>query len=479
MVAEERVARLKIHTAKQRTAALLRELDRLASKSYSSPGANRLIEFVRLSAERLNLLLNQEEELIHSGILTPWELEVRSHRVTQILPSLLRTLRFVSGSEIDVSPGGQIVQPLRRYFRSILPGSDIILSSKPELNYSIQEIAALLRNVFHGTVLEESCQALPDHLFAINIPSTEFGNILIHAVLSHEVAHGIYARRQIADQVYPKIRIDQEKVRAELERISKATTTAVPPVDDLVARQNATVEVAERITNWTEELSCDVIGIHLFGLAFYFAYMHFLLSFSRLDNASKTHPPIRLRLKFMTKVMNELYPREQLRKEITDVLDEWTSICNIKSSLKAAYNEIAVNIFEDPMNLRVILDGVQNSLGGIACYSAEQLDFDTKAIEPLFLNLIPAGEMGDFSSEVGTEVASILNIGWLVYLTRMNEFRAKLPRSVGTEEGDIIGQLQALILKSFEISEIRFTYNEISNNGPGNGKNSATPAESS
>jgi hypothetical protein len=463
MAAERRVAELKIHTAKQRTSALITELNRLVLKSYSSPAAQDFLDFVQLSASRLLELLEQEETHVKEGILKPDELELRSHRVTQFLPALLRTLRFVSGSEIDVSPG-PLVQPLRRYVRSILPGADIIVSSKAELNYSIQEIAGQLRNLFAGSVLEQCCTKLPQFLFAVNIPSTEFQNILVHAILSHELGHGLYDRRQIQDAILPQIRLDEARVKIGLDHILQSAASAVPAIPELIARENASGEISERITSWVEEIVCDVIGIHLFGPAFYFAYVYFLISFSRLDHASRSHPPIRLRLKHMSDLMERLYPHLEpvdLWPTITKSIKEWKEICGAPVSQKAFFDQIAVETLTDPNNFEMILREVGSKMVGLPVYTAKSLERDLQNIQPLILSLIPPGEVGAFGSTTGIDIASILNIGWIVYLSKLDDFRAKLPSGKDLSETDVVIQLQALILKSLEIAEIRSTYSEI------------------
>ncbi len=180
----------------------------------------------------------------------------------------------------------------------------------------------------------------------------------------------------------------------------------------------------------------------------------------------------------MTTTMGDLYPKDALRAEVNDALEQWADICSIKARHKTVYDELAFKTFDEPGNVRVILDGVKASLSGLECYSAERLERDVKQIEPLFLNLIPPGETGSFSSEDGTEIASILNIGWLVYLSKLSEFRSKLPRGSDIADSEATRQLQELILKSLEISEIRFTYNEIARNGSRDGENSAAPGKS-
>src|SRR5258708_7242297 len=116
--------------------------------------------------------------------------------------------------------------------------------------------------------------------------------------------------------------IKEDLLRTTPDPMTQSSTSGRTPHSELLARQIATQEITDRINNWIEEITCDLIGIFLFGPAFYFAYTYFLLSFSRLDNASKTHPPIRLRLKLMTQLLSERYPRTTLRPTIATAVVE-------------------------------------------------------------------------------------------------------------------------------------------------------------
>src|SRR5205814_2345729 len=59
----------------------------------------------------------------------------------------------------------------------------------------------------------------------------------------------------------------------------------------------------EMMLSWLEELGCDAIGLCLFGPAYYFAFVHFIVSFQHLDVTSATHPAPRLRLMLMRTMM--------------------------------------------------------------------------------------------------------------------------------------------------------------------------------
>lgn len=145
-----RIIALKIETAQDRIDGLLGEIRELETKTYSSPGSRAILNFVRESAISIRKFLSEEHEIADSGLLQPKELEVRIHRRTQLLPLLHQLLGFIEGSDINECPGA-LVPPLRRYTRKVLPAAEIVVSSKPELNYSINEISEPLREALKGS----------------------------------------------------------------------------------------------------------------------------------------------------------------------------------------------------------------------------------------------------------------------------------------------------------------------------------------
>src|SRR5437868_5195229 len=152
-----RLISLKLETANDRIEALLTQCGELDQKTYSSPGSKAVVSFVRESALRLREFLNDETTLLDQGLLQPRETEVRIHRRTQLLPLLHQLLGFISGSDINEAPG-QLIPPLRRYSQEVIPGAEIVVSSKPELNYAINEISEPLHDALQGTLLAQSCE---------------------------------------------------------------------------------------------------------------------------------------------------------------------------------------------------------------------------------------------------------------------------------------------------------------------------------
>jgi hypothetical protein len=128
------------------------------------------------------------------------------HRQCLILPFLHEILGFLQGSDVASTPA-EIIPPLRRMIQSLLPGSEILVVSTPQLNYSITEISQGIKTkLFHD--LSRYTNQLPEYFFIITIPQAESDQVLMHCMLSHEAGHGLYALHEIAKDLLPTIAVN-------------------------------------------------------------------------------------------------------------------------------------------------------------------------------------------------------------------------------------------------------------------------------
>ncbi len=456
------VAKLKIQAACDRTDALASELSRIDNRRvYSSPGCKTLIQFIRDAASRIRILLDDENSVADGGLLSSEELESRLHRATRLLPLLHRLIGFLEGSEVNQSPG-QLIQPLRRYVRTILPNAEIIVSVKPELNYSIREIAGPLRQVFgENPSLAESCTALPEFLFAISIPVVESEQILIHAILAHELGHPLYDRAGLGERLLPQIQVRQDLVQSLATAISQSQQEDLRSATELYMRQWVTEKVTDRVTQWAVELSADAIGIRLFGPALYFAEIHLITSFSHLDFFSETHPAPRLRLKLMAKLLKQLYDVRQWDTSLQQFVTAWDEVAAVPLSARDGVNQIALESINTDTVLQTIIDLTETTVPASVRYSPETFLSDVKKLTPLFIHLIPPGELLSGEGWQPVALPAIINAGWFVYLCKMQEFTEQLHTSDRVSRLASVRKLQALLFKALEIAEIRTAWSEI------------------
>ena len=449
-----RIARLKVETAQDRARAIIEEVGRLENKGYASPGSRLLLSFVGGTADKIDALLKRT--LASAHLLTAPQLDTRLHRVVTLIPYLHQLLGFIEGSDVNRAPG-QLIPTLRRYTQSIFPESELVVRSKPELNYSYQDIAKPLKDLweaFKGTPLEQTGSLLPDLLFVLSIPAVESGRILIHGVLAHELGHALYNEREIAKDL-KQIRIKEDQVKGLTKAMFENQQKQGNPTPELQLRRQVTQEISARVNGWVKELCCDAIGIRLFGPALFFAEAHLLTSFRPIDKSSPTHPAPRLRVRLMIRMLKQLYPLDKWRSELQEFSRAWDEVSAGQVVWTNSYDQVALDAIDDAA-LDLISDASLTATSSLECYSRERFITDVAGLVPLLLNLIPPGEIGDKSASI----AAIINAGWYVYLCDFEAFRARLHAGDSDTRFAATAKLHELVLKALEISEIRTTWEE-------------------
>ena len=462
MDSHRRIAALKIQSAQDRASAIVEEICRVENRVYASPGSKHLLRFVKDAAIKLQGLLEAERKIADTEPLSASELETRLHRTTKLIPYLHMLLGFVEGSDVNRAPG-QLIQRLRRYVRSIIPESEIFVSAKAELNYSILDIAKPLRKLFSDslsdTPLQSSCQLLPQLLFVVNIPAVEAGEILIHGLLAHELGHPLYEKHALADKLLPNIKVKDELIKNLVKVLSEARKGQQNPTPELSLRERVTEEVTSRTAGWVVELSCDAIGIRLFGPAMFFAAVHLMIAFKHLDEGSKTHPPSRLRIKLMIRMLKQLYSVDKWHDQLQAFMRDLDEISADAIAARNMFDQLAIESIDDRA-LDLIADTSSLAVLETQSYGAKQYADDSTDLTRLLINYIPPGERGSYGYAASVELASIINAGWHVFLCDFETFRKGL--HVGDREARLAAKtkLHELILKALEISEMKTAWEE-------------------
>jgi hypothetical protein len=441
-----RIISLKVEGALDRCSGLLREVKRLKTRYYPSAGAHVLLEFVEKATAYIQTSLPQEASRDDLRVLQTDELEIRMQRHCGRVPFLHDILGLLQGSDVDNTPA-EIIPPLRRLIQSVLPGSEVLIASTNQLNYSITEIAQSIRKVFKGFPLEQLASTLPSHFFVITIPQAESDQVLMHGMLSHEAGHGLYAKHKLSDQLLPGIKIDQEKIDFVVRELKQQTQFG-----EIELRNHVTSAVNLTVTNWARELSSDAFGVHIFGPALLYATIYYMSSFTFLNKASKSHPPARLRIRLMLLALERSFKIEEFDNTTREFLESWSRIA--KEPISHQEFDLALASFTDDFLGQVVAltqDLVSHR------YSQAQYKSDIQKLGEALVNILPAVEQ--INPVTGalepTSFVSILNAGWYVQLARLDAFEKNRFRQHEVPSKDKVRrELHAIIRKSFELSEI-------------------------
>lgn len=464
MVSPHEIAALKIQVAEDRCEALREQIRSLSNRAYSSPGCMRLIKFAAEATHAISELLEAERNLPDRELLTEKEFEHRVHRATKLIPVLHFLLSYVEGSGLETTPAPLVAQ-LRRFAQKVMPDSEVIVRSGPYLNYSIDEIATKIRTFFEETPLKKCSESLQRFLFVITIPRVESDEILLHCILSHELGHGLYELHKLASAILQTVRINQESVRRIVQEITNVGSNqkieAPPPLAEVALRESVTRGVISTSTNWVRELSSDAFGIYLFGPAYFFSFIYFFLAFVSLDRASDSHPPPRLRLKLMANLLDTIYPETAFDQTIRPFVQYWKSVSSKDIDCPMPIASIALESIDKPDVLEKIGAATNSALASLPTYDAKRYVKDVRDLSPLLVNLVPPGETGVLEHSKPTDIATILNVGWHVYLSSFDSFRKNLPTAESSSAHLARRKLQQLLLKAFEIAEIKLSWEEV------------------
>ena len=182
-----------------------------------------------------------------------------------------------------------------------------------------------------------------------------------------------------------------------------------------------------------------------------------LTSFIHLDKCSETHPPPRLRVRLMLRMLKRDYSVEGWHKELKSFCSDWDEVSAGQIPGGNPFDQLALETIGDAA-LDMICEAGHSATRDINCYTTEQFDEDVAELAPLLLCHIPPGERPPKRDSV--PLASVINAGWHVYLCEFEAFRKSLHAKDGETRFTAATKLHELVLKALEISGIRTSWEE-------------------
>lgn len=255
--------------------AQLEGLQRAHAEREDLPGTQTLLAGARLMLQETERVVVGHARTLHAD--PSHEAQSRFRRrvggllasIERALPGPLYVARKTHGREIEalvgpftelaatnISPGRQLI---------FEPGDDYEFESS--LLDDLIEVAATFSNQ-----LADSLRQLPQ-LTVITYPAQLDGDTLLHAVISHEIAHLALDRHHgepasIGSQLI-NTSLDHHFDRLLTELRSTARAAGTPtrgPKFHLLER-----DARRRIKKWFDELACDSLGLRMVGPAYLFA----------------------------------------------------------------------------------------------------------------------------------------------------------------------------------------------------------------
>jgi hypothetical protein len=186
-----------------------------------------------------------------------------------------------------------------------------------------------------------------------------------------------------------------------------------------------------------------------------------MIAFKHLDEGSKTHPPSRLRIKLMIRMLKQLYSVDKWHDELQAFMRDWDEISADPIAARSMFDQLAIESIDDK-TLDLIAETSSLAVSGPRAYTATQFEEDCSELTRLLINYIPPGERGPYGRAVPVALASIINAGWHVFLCDFETFRERLPAGDSGARSAAKTKLHELILKALEISEMKTAWDEAS-----------------
>jgi hypothetical protein len=363
-----------------------------------------------------------------------------------------------------------LVPPLQRWFDQLGLKNTAIFRARLEANY---ELFPQAREDFEryrdpSETLKQSIGRIEWPILRVSVPAKAFSIVPHLAIVAHEIGHAlVWATNWNLRAVLPDLDAAAQKLPTRL-------------------RADASDEMGEAfnrvLTSWIQEFAADAFMLLMTGPAGYFSLADFLQFFGSGGGYSPSHPSSYQR----RKVLYQRLVQEDEGASFTQAFEEHTGI-----KLTEDFNSPLLTepkspdeIFENSVlagrsaeesaaiaELYPVMPKVADLLFTQAKdalisrepslhYRPKQFSNDLNNHMAALLEAIPPIEDGeDLLTKKPLEINSILNIGWVVMLTKLDELRVRV--SKGNEQAERLEKLNSLLLKGVELSEARRIWSEI------------------
>lgn len=378
-------------------------------------------------------------------------------------------LTFVTGSDSTQIPH-QVVAPFQRWVAGLGIAQTVFFRAEHAPNYEL--FTADLQNY---ALLNNPSASLVDAINKINwpalrvsVPGHSMGLLPHFAVVAHELGHAIQNRINIDLTGYQQSVVEAvDRVRARLA------------IENIPFTQESGIAFGETIQSWMNEFKADAVGNELVGPAFFFALCGFLELAGQGYGVAKTHPPSDLRRALLFQRMNDgqqSFTSVLAGKAGLTLTEEFNSphiarclppddfYVELKQTMGETQAAICVELIPVFTKLApAIFAAAHTELltnSPSLVYSPKQLSDDLDRHLEMLCNLVPPIEYEDNGARKPAALSTILNVGWVALLTRVDRFPPARGLSSSSEVAARLECLHELLLKATELAEARSLWEE-------------------
>ncbi|TWB12960.1 hypothetical protein FBZ89_12261 [Nitrospirillum amazonense] len=437
------------------------------------PGPYCWLAIVRGIIDTANAYLSSSRDA-EIGIDQANKLVVDAAALGQLAVKCLGDLKGAEASELPY----QLVRPLQRWLDQLGIDRTTFFRAEHAPNYELAKFGPGYFQVRDPSPsLQEAMKGIEWPIHRVTVPSRSLGMLPYFAVVAHEAGHAIFER--ISSDIEQGLNGRSDAAADLLERVAgRLGKNALETAE--------TMRVIKVLSNWIEELAADSVAHIIVGPAFYFALFGFLeMSWPSLGIA-ETHPPSDLRRSLLFGKMQSPHGTNyaqvflsrtgvELRKDINspgltlcpdpdDLFDKLKAFEMLKAGghpeLDAAIMTEMVAYMEEVHD--VVHSCCENYLKANFAnlvYTPDKFEADLDRHLNALCALIPPIEAEEEGILRPAALATILNVGWAVLLTRMDVIPSP-NGAYGNEDAKRMERVHALLVKAVELAEARHAWED-------------------
>ena len=443
-------------------------LEDISLKKFPSETPRILIDIIKniCLALKHHALTTGED----TGSLDDEDIENELKIILSLLLDITPHLRFVEGASVERTPW-DLVQPFEDFSRRIYQKTPIILRPQWAYNFTIRPnlirtykacLESILSDDEHR-VLFDKC---PEEIYVISFPGIERKNILLQSILGHELGHPI-ASEYLGNE-------DQSSYLSEIrDEVDKHITETDPTKRSQELSDKVKLIQMIRNTGLNEIIS-DLVAIHLFGIAVFFAAYEIAIMMSMDDISGQGnyfYPPWRYRLREMHTEL-DWNSFEMKMKEVLSRNNEYETVYKIISERMTQLKRVTdekedVDRINKEDIKHIAYQSIQKALPRVRIFLNNKpslsVDISVENIfllnQRLMLNLPPnAIENISPFEPIIPSMPEIINAGWFNKLTYLPD---KITTLNEDKHYDKLNILNSLIYKALELREIHLKYKEV------------------
>jgi hypothetical protein len=394
-----------------------------------------------------------------------------------VLHSLL--VYFELGSRDYIQEGTAV--PVEKIIRKFDEQSAFILVPIFDYNYMywdiLRPLKKSLKNVLPSEEIERIFSSMRGKYAVFGLPLIMKNNIVLNAILSHELGHFLDETKGLSQKVLKKVVLDEERVdglvrKMEKSRLGEKEVKLTYFITSGTLRARLIRIAATQVSDWITELVSDDIAFHLFGPIFLYSLSSFLITLVKLDEASSDHPPPRLRIQLLLEEFERMdYPKILVSAEDKTDRKDAEEFAKLSIELKSLIQNLKTEQPAEPdeivMFQELVMDAVQKVVPEIRKevrdlvtqveYSPNKFKDDVFTLSKILGVIVPPSEI-----EVGKPASSvsILNAGALYKLLHASDLNEVFDAQSNMDKLEVRDRINALILKALELEDIQIQMSE-------------------